>query len=131
MDWLRASYSAIELYPRYWYALAELNRRLTAYRAAFLPLEEARINWWAGEASNLSPKESLYRRLEQPSSLPTRSLDPVTIRDIRLTKAAHCRCAIEANGGRWRHRTSVPLGTLLFSKQLGEPTPAPSMLADS
>lgn len=57
MDWLRASYSAIELYPRHWYPLAELNRPLTAYRAAFLPLEEAGMNWWAGEESNLASEE--------------------------------------------------------------------------
>lgn len=54
---LRDRCAAVTPYPLIWYPLAELNRPLTAYRAAFLPLEEAGINWWAGEESNLASEE--------------------------------------------------------------------------
>lgn len=71
MDWLRASYSTIELRPlKNWYQRVELNQPLPGYRPGFLPLEDAGMV--RGDRVERLPNRALfYRQLAQPRAFTT------------------------------------------------------------
>ena len=96
IDWLRASYSAVELRSRELVPPIGIEPIVGRLSSGCSAVEPKRA-WWEGEVSILS----LFRigftdRLPEPPAFPSRSPRSGTIRDRRLTKAVHCRCATRA-----------------------------------
>ena len=93
IDWLRASYSAVELRSRELVPPVGIEPIVGRLSSGCSAVEPKRA-WWEGEVSILS----LFRigftdRLPEPPAFASRSPRSGKIRDRRLTKAVHCRCA--------------------------------------
>jgi hypothetical protein len=92
IDWLRASYSAVELRSRE--LVPPVGIEPIVGRIERLLYRSAKRAWWEGEVSILSLFRSGFTdRLPEPPTFPPRSLRSGMIRDRRLTRAVHCRCA--------------------------------------